>query len=48
MLLRVATQTIVAAVVIGLLAAGWQLTVGSDGTADGGTTRLDRVHHDDD
>jgi hypothetical protein len=48
MLLRVARQTIVAAIVIALMAAGWQLATGADAAGAGGAPTLARVHHDDD
>jgi len=44
---RVARQTIVAAIVIALFAAGWQLATGTDAAGAGGTS-TEQVHHDDD
>jgi hypothetical protein len=48
MIMRTAGQTFAAAIIVGLLAAGWQLAAGSGAAAGGGATALETVHHDDD
>ncbi|NJO56781.1 MAG: hypothetical protein HC834_11175 [Rhodospirillales bacterium] len=48
MFLRMTGQTILAAIVIALLAAGWQMMTRSGVAGVGGPATVEQVHHDDD
>lgn len=47
MLWKTARKTLVAAIVIGVLAAGWQLVAGPETTAAPGHHQSERAYHDD-